>query len=137
MFTSLSTVSLLDNRWPVTAVISDDKVTKKQYRYLDLSSENWMLLEELIMVLEPLEIATVFLSKEQNVSLSVVFPVIQGLVSRLEVTEEGSQLIRHFKITVAAAMKRQWSLDSLDVCQVSFFVSYSTGSKISCFEVFE
>ena len=64
--------SLLDNRWPVTAVLSDEAVTQRKYRYLDLSSETWMVLEE---VLEPLEVATVFLSKEVNVSLSAVLPV--------------------------------------------------------------
>ena len=50
--------SLLENRWPVTAVLSDEAVTQQKYRYLDLSSENWILLEELVKVLEPLEVAT-------------------------------------------------------------------------------
>ena len=52
--------SLLENRWPITAVLSDETITKRQYRYLDLTCENWLLLEDLFKVLEPLEIATVF-----------------------------------------------------------------------------
>jgi len=63
--------SLLENRWPVTAVLSDEAVTQRKYRYLDLSSENWIVLEELVKVLEPLEVATVFLSKEVNECLSL------------------------------------------------------------------
>ena len=83
--------SLLENRWPVTAVLSDEAVTQRKYRYLDLSSENWIVLEEL--VLEPLEVATVFLSKEVNVSLSAVLPMIQGLVSKLGADEDDSATI--------------------------------------------
>ena len=55
--------TLLQCRWPVAAVLSDETVTKRQYRYLDLSSENWLVLEELVKVLEPFEVATVVLSK--------------------------------------------------------------------------
>ena len=72
--------TLLENRWPVVAVLSDERVTKRQYRYLDMSSEKWASLEELVKVLEPLEVASVFLSKEQNSSLSAVYPVVHGLV---------------------------------------------------------
>ena len=60
--------TLLANRWPITAVLSDERVTKRRYRYLDMSSEKWAALEELVKVLEPLEVATVFLSKEQSLS---------------------------------------------------------------------
>ena len=76
--------SLLDNRWPVTAVLSDEAVTLRTHRYLDFSSVNWIVLEELVKVLEPLEVATVFLSKEVNVSLSAVLSIIQGLLSKLD-----------------------------------------------------
>ena len=69
--------SLFNSRWPITAVLSDESVTKRQYRYLDLSSDNWLTLEDLSKVLEPLEVATVFLSRETNVSLSTVLPVVQ------------------------------------------------------------
>ena len=111
--------TLLANRWPVTAVLSDERVTKRQYRYLDMSSEKWMVLEELVKVLEPLEVATVFLSKEQNTSLSTVYPVVHGLVVKLNATEEDSEAIRSCKVKVAAAIRRRWDLDSLDVTQVS------------------
>ncbi len=73
--------TLLASRWPVTAVLSDERDTKRQYRYLDMSSEKWMVSEELERSLEPLEVATVFLSTEQNSSLSTVYPVMHGLIS--------------------------------------------------------
>jgi hypothetical protein len=44
--------TLLQCRWPVAAVISGETITKRQYRYLDLSSQNWVVLEEFVKVLE-------------------------------------------------------------------------------------
>ena len=57
--------TLLDNRWPVTAVLSDEHVTKQRYRYLDMLSDKWMVLEELVNILEPLEVVTAFLAKSR------------------------------------------------------------------------
>ena len=48
-------------------------MTKRQYQSLDLSTSDWMLLEELVKTLHPLEIATVFISGENKCSLSSVF----------------------------------------------------------------
>ena len=59
-----------------------------------------------------------FLSKEQNISLSTVYPIVHGLVGKLDATEEDSGAFRSFKVKVAAAIRR-WDLDSLDVTQVS------------------
>ena len=53
-----------------------------------MSSEKWMVLKELVKVLKPLEVATVSLSKEQNSSLSTIYPVVHGLVVKLNATEE-------------------------------------------------
>ena len=69
--------TLLQCRWPVSAVLSDEMVTKRQY--LDFSSGNWLVLEELVRLLEPFETATVVLSKETNISLSTVLPIAHGL----------------------------------------------------------
>ena len=52
---------LLHNRWPLNAVLADESVTRRQYRYLELSSQHWLILEDVAKVLEHLEVATVFL----------------------------------------------------------------------------
>ena len=56
---------LVTNRWPVCAVLSDTTVTKRQDRTLDLTAQQWVLLEELAKLLEPLEIATVLFCTEK------------------------------------------------------------------------
>ena len=48
---------------------------------------------------------------------------MHGLVVKLNATEEDSDTIRSFKVKVAAAIRRRWDLDSLDVTQVSVLAS--------------
>ena len=110
--------SLLHNRWPLTAVLADDTVTRWQYRYLELSSANWLISEDVSKVLEHLEVATVFLSAENNVSISAVLPVVHTLLTKLAIEEEDSSCIKQFKTQVSSALKRRWGLDELDASQI-------------------
>ncbi|XP_061578913.1 E3 SUMO-protein ligase ZBED1-like [Cololabis saira] len=91
---------LQEQRWPVTATLSDPAVTQrgKHYLtahpyYLDLKPEQWTLIEELNQVLEPFESATVFLSGQQYVTLSALPHLVterwQGL---LEFTPESPNI---------------------------------------------
>ncbi|XP_057705119.1 E3 SUMO-protein ligase ZBED1-like [Corythoichthys intestinalis] len=56
---------LQEQRWPVTATLSDPAVTQRGKHYLDLKPDQWNLIEELNQILEPFESATVFLSGQQ------------------------------------------------------------------------
>ena len=38
--------NLLYNRWPLTALLADESVTRRQHRYLELSSQYWLILED-------------------------------------------------------------------------------------------
>ena len=58
--------SLLESWWPITAVLSDETVTNRKYRSLDLSTEQWVILEDLLVVLKPLEAATTVFSGEKK-----------------------------------------------------------------------
>ena len=106
---------LLANRWPVSAVLSDESVTKRQDRALDLRNDQWELLQELVKPLELLQTATTFLSQETNVSGSCVYPVIHGLITNLNTAEEDLPAIRNFKVVVATALERRWSFDDIDL----------------------
>ncbi len=57
-------------------MLSDETVTKRSDRYLDFTTEQWVLAEELVKVLKPFKVATVFLQYEHNSYLSCVFPVV-------------------------------------------------------------
>lgn len=99
----------------ITAVLSDETITKQQYHYLDLTSENWFLLEDLFKVRESLEIATVVFSSENHISLSVVLPVVYSIISQLSSSDSTESIaIRGFKEKVVAGMKSRWKLDDID-----------------------
>ena len=111
---------LVETRWPVSAVLSCEQVTKRKDRYLDLKSDQWTLAEELVKILEPFETATTFFSYEENSSLSTTLPVLLGLVEGLRKepeseTEDPSPLaIEEFKRVVADEIARRWDLEQLE-----------------------
>lgn len=83
---------LLEQRWPVTATLSDPEVTHRGKHYLDLKSDQWTLLEELEQVLKPFEQATVFLSGEAyadliQMALVLIIPIRKKVEVKVEVTQ--------------------------------------------------
>jgi len=56
-------------------------------------------------VLEHFEVATVFLSDENDVSISCVLPIVHGLTSKLEIIKDDSSCINKFKTKVSAALQ--------------------------------
>lgn len=56
---------LLEQRWPVTATLSDPEVTPRGKHYFNLKPEQWVLLEELEKGLQPFECAPVYLSGQE------------------------------------------------------------------------
>jgi len=85
----------------VYAVIHNDKVTSSDKRYLDLTSDQWDLLSELLVVLKPLQVATKALSLERNVSSSLIYPVINGLINcHLKVNLTDLPTIKRFQIFI-------------------------------------
>ena len=49
---------IVEQRWSITAVLSDNTVTKSSDKYLDLKSEQWEILSALKELLHPLQVAT-------------------------------------------------------------------------------
>ena len=102
---------LLEMRWPISAVLSDDSVTKRSEHYLDLKSEQWAIAEEQVTVLRPLQIATTFIQYENNTSLSCVLPVIHVLDLSLQPSTDDSSAVWE---KVRLELRSRWSLDCLD-----------------------
>ena len=101
---------LIDQRWPITAVLSDISISDRK---LDLKSEQWELLVALKSLLHPLQVATTYFSKEFNVSSSALYPVLHGLLKSLQCSDDDLPAIQRCKTTVAQEIKRRWKLDSL------------------------
>ncbi|KAM3837993.1 E3 SUMO-protein ligase ZBED1-like [Diretmus argenteus] len=69
---------LLEQRWPVTATLSDPDL-KARKNYLDLKADQWVLLEELVVGLEPFETATKYLSGQEYPTASCLPKLVKGL----------------------------------------------------------
>lgn len=73
---------LLEQRWAVTAVLSDRTVTKVQdARILELKDAHWQLIEDVVPTLKALKCATTVMSAEREVSISNTYPITFGLIN--------------------------------------------------------
>ena len=63
---------LLKFHWPISAVLSDETITKQDDRYLDLTTEQWRLAENLIKVLEAFYVATTYFSYGSTIQAAVI-----------------------------------------------------------------
>ena len=111
---------LAEQRWAIYAVIHDEQVTPSDKRYLDLTADQWDLLSQLIVVLKPLQVATTALSCEQNVSSSLVYPIIHGLINcHLKADTNDLPAIQRFKETVTAQLEIRFIFDPENIAILS------------------
>ena len=102
---------LLEQRWVVYAVLHDERGSQSQYKHLLLKEEQWNLMEQMVAVLEPLQIATTALCETQIVSCSLIYPVINGLLKNHLVSGEGDlPTVRRFKEIVAQDIQKRFNV---------------------------
>ena len=104
---------LAEQRVAIYAVIHDPSFTKPEHRYLDLKDNQWELLSQLVTVLKPLQIATTVLSADSNVSCSVIYPIINGLLTHhLAVSNNDISAVKRFKQIVAEELEKRFTPSS-------------------------
>jgi hypothetical protein len=99
---------LLEQRWPVSSVLSDADVTDASKRYLDMKPEDWLMLERLTAVLKPFKVATQYLSGDLYVSMSSLMPVITGLLENVATSEADSANIKQMKSTISKQLHERF-----------------------------
>lgn len=94
---------ILEQRWAVSAVLSDRNVTKlADARTLELHDDMWTLIEDAGSCLKSLKTATETLSADKYVCFSVTAPIIYSLVNtHLKPEEEDGDLMKQFKKLIA------------------------------------
>lgn len=102
---------LLEQRWPVTATFSEPEVTKATKHYLNMKADQWSLLEKLQQALEPFKQATVFLSGEAYVTVSVLPLLVKGL-QKFTQTDFEPAAIATFQTTVAVEIASRWKKET-------------------------
>ena len=75
-------------------------------------------LSQMVTVLKPLQVATTVFSLEQTASCSIVYPVINGLLTKHLVVEESDLLaIKNFKQNVSNQLKNRFKPNDLDAAK--------------------
>lgn len=107
---------LIKLRWPVVAVLGDRNVTKlADARTLDLTKDQWGLMEEILPVLKKLKAANTILCGEKYVSISSVLPVLKTLITvHLKVFEEDWDQVKIFKKELASNIVDKFKLNAAD-----------------------
>ena len=110
---------LLEQRLAVYAVLHDPKVTKLDVaRSLELSDDNWRVVEALIPVLKPLYLATRVMCSEEYPTLSGIYPIVFSLTTNhLRGNDTDMKAIADFKKIVADDITRRFhSTDDDYIC---------------------
>ncbi|KAL3971429.1 mitogen-activated protein kinase binding protein 1 [Sarotherodon galilaeus] len=102
------TERLLEQRWPVVATLSDPKVTQRGKQYVDLKSDQWILLDELKEVLKPYEQATNVLSGQFYVTVSVLPPLLKGLLKSTQNKSFDSAAVNSFQNCAEEEILYRW-----------------------------
>ena len=111
---------LIEQQWAIYAVIHDKQATPSDPRHLDLKSEQWDLLSQLVVVLKPLQVATTALSKENNISSSLIHPVVNGLVKcHVEVGGEHLAMVKQFEEVVTEELLQRFPFDPKSIAVLS------------------
>ena len=100
---------LTEQRWAVCAVLSDRSVTKPvDARNLELKDEYWRLMEEMDPVLKALAMATTATCGEEAVSISVVYPMVCGLMNEHLQPSGGNDKFATFVNTVRESLAKRF-----------------------------
>jgi len=102
---------LVTNRWPISALFSDTIITKRLDHTLDLTAHQWVLLEELAKLVEPLEVATVFFC---TVSISYILPIMHNVFTSMDSKKGDSASIIAFKRAIRESIMGRWSFDGVE-----------------------
>ncbi|KAL4130708.1 hypothetical protein QTP88_008106 [Uroleucon formosanum] len=106
---------LLTLRTAVVAVISDreyfnTKIAKK----LEMLEEDWDKCEVLVKLLKPLQLATTLLCSEQQITISMVRPLIGSLLTKhLCSNQTDCTFATMFKNTVSTDLAKRFSMESV------------------------
>ena len=108
---------LLEQRLAIYAVLHDQAITKpSEVRVLDLTDDQWTLLEAIVPVLKPLYMSTRLMCSEEYPTLSGIYPVLFSLIDHhLTVKERDCPAVASFKTNVVDDLKRRYSLMDQDV----------------------
>ncbi|KAM8843639.1 E3 SUMO-protein ligase ZBED1-like [Synchiropus picturatus] len=106
--TYLMLARLLEQRWPLTAALSDLAVAPKGRPDLDLKPEQWAILEEFCQAVEPFDGATVILRGHEYVTLSAIPHLVHSLSKSIQSLSFDTSAVQLFQTQVMEQISIRW-----------------------------
>lgn len=116
--------SLLRNRSATELVLGDRQITTAAIsKNLEISEEEWDVMESMVKVLRPFQVATTVLCNEKMVTISLVRPIIHGLKTKHMIeSSEDDNYIQSFKSEAISSLDKRFNKST-----------NLTSQQISCF----
>ena len=107
------------------AVLSDRAVVKpNDAKTLDLADEQWMLMEDMLPVLQPLQNLTALFSQENAPSSSVVYPSLWKLIQvDMAASDDDTPPVAGFKAAIIASLKERFDMTSVRAARHPFVIA--------------
>ena len=113
--TQLMLERMCEQRRVVSDIMLDSKVTKKNDVHLLPSEREWEAMADISSVLKDLTTVTTFMSGENDVSCSYVYPIVCGLMNTsLKIESEDSSVTRKVKGSVSQQLQVRFKPLSTD-----------------------
>lgn len=105
---------LIKNRIPVETVLSNRTITSATIaQKLEISEYEWLLMENIITVLKPLQMATTFLCHDHMSPISMTRPIIRTILdNHIQVDENDDDVIHKFKETIYNDLTERFHMKS-------------------------
>ena len=102
----------MEQKVVIYAVLHDPAVSKDQYQQLYLKDDQWALLDQLTKVLKPLQIVTTVFGYEFNVSSSIIYLVLHGLIrNHLKPDDNDAPAVKYLKKQVSKDLTERFEID--------------------------
>ena len=103
---------LTENRWAVSAVLSDPGITKPSTaKEIELSNEDWHVINSICPALEPIKLTTVMMSADENITISIILPAVTALLENTAVNDDDPDTVRAFKEELHEQLTTRFKLD--------------------------
>jgi len=104
---------IFKNRCPISAVMADRSITSKLIaQKLEISEQQWLKIETLVILLKPLQVITSLLCGEKHSPTSMVSPLLKKLLdNHLKLQDNDDQSITYFKQTIIFDIKERFNLE--------------------------
>ena len=106
----------------IYATLHDINITKPQYQLLDLKDNQWDSLSQMVVVSKPLQFATTVFSYDLNVMCSIIYAVVQGLLTiHMVIHDNNLPAAKKFNKTLSKELKRRFDPSSLHIAKAYLF----------------